>query len=571
VSFTLITETYKDMLKILKALLLQKKQIQQPAQILASTPALVKTPEEWKVHWQAQGQEWRTEPEISTQRQDELVQRRTIKPNIEKGAYPFKGVKLNRADVEWLLALHENRRGPVDWRDKGQRERLGIDIRGANLSFADLRNLPLAALQGGLAGDAWVTATEEQRTQAAVYLADANLSGAHLEGAILSNVSFTNAQMSYASLFQAHIEGANLSYAQLKEACFILSILTGATLIKAQMEGADFSRAHMELVNLSEANMNQATLYAVHLQSAYLPDTQMKETVLFQAQLEQAKLIRAHLEGANLVGANLKGADLSKAHLEDVNLGGALLQEANLSGTQMDGVILENVTLIDEKLSGPKLVDVYWGKTNLAVVKWSLVTILGDEKEAQQTRRREKGKDTEEQIKKYEHAVRANRQLAVALQSQGLNEQAAHFTYRAQVLQRAVFRFEMTKPTVKLKYRLQIAGNWLFSWFMCLVAGYGYRFGRSFLTYLTVISGFATLYYLYGATDIDAHNKPGPHHLSWYEAFVVSMTAFHGRGFFVGTFSPGDPQALVAAIEAFLGLLIEVIFIATLTRRLFTQ
>jgi len=49
------------------------------------------------------------------------------------------------------------------------------------------------------------------------------------------------------------------------------------------------------------------------------------------------------------------------------------------------------------------------------------------------------------------------------------------------------------------------------------------------------------------------------------------LTAFHGRGFFVGTFSPGDPQALVAALEAFLGLLIEVIFIATLTRRLFTQ
>jgi len=79
------------------------------------------------------------------------------------------------------------------------------------------------------------------------------------------------------------------------------------------------------------------------------------------------------------------------------------------------------------------------------------------------------------------------------------------------------------------------------------------------------------MYYLYGAHDILPHNKPGPHHLSWYEAFVVSITAFHGRGFFVGTFSPGDPQALVAAIEAFLGLLIEVIFIATLTRRLFTQ
>ena len=49
------------------------------------------------------------------------------------------------------------------------------------------------------------------------------------------------------------------------------------------------------------------------------------------------------------------------------------------------------------------------------------------------------------------------------------------------------------------------------------------------------------------------------------------MTAFHGRGFFAGTFSPADPQAGVAALEAFLGLLIEVTFIATLTQRLFRR
>jgi hypothetical protein len=47
------------------------------------------------------------------------------------------------------------------------------------------------------------------------------------------------------------------------------------------------------------------------------------------------------------------------------------------------------------------------------------------------------------------------------------------------------------------------------------------------------------------------------------------MTAFHGRGFFPDQFHPGDPQALVAAIEALVGLLIEVTFIATLTQRLF--
>jgi len=90
-----------------------------------------------------------------------------------------------------------------------------------------------------------------------------------------------------------------------------------------------------------------------------------------------------------------------------------------------------------------------------------------------------------------------------------------------------------------------------------LLTGYGYKPGRSFLAYILVIGIFSALYYHLGA------------HLAWNEAIVISMTAFHGRGFFPEQFKPDDPQALVAAIEAFVGLLIEVTFIATLTQRLF--
>ena len=65
----------------------------------------------WSAYWIAQGQPWRTEPEVDSKRQEELAQRRTIAPDIEKGIYPFKGMKLSRADVEWLLSTHENGRG----------------------------------------------------------------------------------------------------------------------------------------------------------------------------------------------------------------------------------------------------------------------------------------------------------------------------------------------------------------------------------------------------------------------------------------------------------------------------
>jgi hypothetical protein len=86
---------------------------------------------------------------------------------------------------------------------------------------------------------------------------------------------------------------------------------------------------------------------------------------------------------------------------------------------------------------------------------------------------------------------------------------------------------------------------------------------RSFITYGFVVLTFATAYLSLGGDN--------GHALSWNEAIVVSVTAFHGRGFFSAVFQPGDLVAAVAAAEAFIGLLIEIVFIATFTQRLFAR
>src|SRR5215472_11624519 len=77
--------------------------------------------EAWEAYWIHQGQPWRTEPEIDSERQKFLDERRQITPDMTEGLYPFKDIKLTRADVEWLLATHENGKGPVDWSDSSQR------------------------------------------------------------------------------------------------------------------------------------------------------------------------------------------------------------------------------------------------------------------------------------------------------------------------------------------------------------------------------------------------------------------------------------------------------------------
>jgi hypothetical protein len=181
----------------------------------------------WEIYWKEQGQPWRTEPEIDEEQQNNLDERRMkIKPEIEQGIYPFRGfkLKLTRADVEWLLATHENGRGPIDWRDESQRERNGLDLRGADLCQIDLSNLPLARLRGGLTFDEWDDATEEQRKWSAILMNGANLTEAHLEGA---------------NLREAELKGADLSFAKLERAIFWTAQLKGADFFRAQLEGVD--------------------------------------------------------------------------------------------------------------------------------------------------------------------------------------------------------------------------------------------------------------------------------------------------------------------------------------------
>ncbi len=285
------------------------------------------------------------------------------------------------------------------------------------------------------------------------------------------------------------------------------------------LEQAVLSEAHLEEGYLSEVHLQEADLSGAHLEGAYLNEAHLKDTSLYMAHLERTFLYKAHLEGARL----------GRKHAAEK----AQLRKALESG---------------EQHIGPSLADAQWSDVNLAVVQWSQVDMLGDEYEARQTTSAGKRKSSVTRLEEYEEAVRATRQLAVALRSQGLDEEAARFAYRAQVLQRIVLR------------RQGKLGPYLFSGFLDLLAGYGYRPGRSLMAYLVVIFCFMGLYLL---------NVHAPTHLSWDEALVLSVSSFHGRGFFPLGMTLGDALAQLAALEAVLGLLIEVSFIATFTQRFF--
>jgi hypothetical protein len=126
----------------------------------------------WRTYWLNRGQPWRVEPEIDQERQAYLSERQAITPDLQQGIYPFRDVKLTLADVEWLLATHEDYgwRGPVDWCDEYQQARDGLDLRGADVRQVNLSALPLARLIAGVPDEDQATATPEQREWAAAHL-----------------------------------------------------------------------------------------------------------------------------------------------------------------------------------------------------------------------------------------------------------------------------------------------------------------------------------------------------------------------------------------------------------------
>ncbi|HEY7022132.1 MAG TPA: pentapeptide repeat-containing protein [Ktedonobacterales bacterium] len=304
------------------------------------------------------------------------------------------------------------------------------------------------------------------------------------------------------------------------------------------MEGATLIHAHLEGAELGSARLEKVSLIGAHLEGVYLR----------KAHLERAKLYNAHLERANLAETHLEGTGLSKAHLE-----GTDLRNAHLEGTDLRNAWMDKATLLNEAaLDRASLDQTTFDNTNLSVVDWKKVPILGDEVTAQTAKDATgKRKSRQQRITDYQAAVRAYRRLAVALQANGLSAESANYLYRASIMERRLARHERR------------FGAYFFSVLLAVLAGYGYRLGRIVFAYLSVVLFFAALFlgarYL-GGGAIDVTQVT--------DSLQISLNAIHGRVFFV-QFGLDTAQSWIATIESVVGILIEGVFVAMLIQRFF--
>lgn len=459
---------------------------------------------------------WHMSAPISPDRAQELQARLHIVVDPMQSVFPFKDVTLTRADIEWLLIHHDGGRGPIDWSDPAQRSRQGLDLRGAWLCGEDLSSLPLARLIGGLSTEERLLASKDAREKE---LRDA--AGVHMEGANLTDT---------------HLEGAILRSAHLEGACLFRTRFECANLTLLHMEGSDCRAAHFE-------GTTMASVYLGGFGSD-TPPCPLQWVADFSGPVVDVR----QTEFPNTLSA----ASLRLAYFDT-----ATSFYPNSIGDKRSGFI----TIVDARLSD----------MNLARVDWTTVSMLGDERIARSKYTRfGKARTLSGRIANYKTAVRANSQLAIALSAQGMADQATRFLYRSLILQRKVMALRIRQGRVKYLV------PYLLSWFLFLVTGYGYRMWRLLLTYVLLIAGFAAGYGVTGSYCAITLSAPSGVRLScrpdmsWFNLVLISVTAFHGR-VFSQQFGVGSPQFVLTAVEAIVGLVVESIFIAMLTQRVFSR
>jgi uncharacterized protein YjbI with pentapeptide repeats len=164
-------------------------------------------------------------------------------------------------------------------------------------------------------------------------------------------VNLKGADLSYADLRFAKLQGADLANTNLGFALLSYADLRSASFMSAYMREADLSGVNspndfFDYLNWSLEPSQGTDLTLTNLEGANLQSSRLKYAHLVGARLVDANLHGSDLTGAHLTGASFAHANLRKANLTDVSVGGKELNDAYMDkSTIMPGVNRDNTQI----------------------------------------------------------------------------------------------------------------------------------------------------------------------------------------------------------------------------------
>ncbi|MBD2546079.1 MULTISPECIES: pentapeptide repeat-containing protein [Planktothricoides] len=212
----------------------------------------------------------------------------------------------------------------------------GIQLRGAILTGANFHGSQFSS-----AGPdrRFGTFDDVKADLSGALMADANLSEAFLPSAIMEKIDLSRANLNQANLSNSNLIDANLSSAQLIGADLTYANLSQAKLTGANLVSADFSQAQLGGGRLGQAIAKAANFQGANFRNPTLGAADLQGADFREANLSNANLQNANLSATNLSGANLANAQLQNANFQNADLTGVDLRGANLAGANLQGAI----------------------------------------------------------------------------------------------------------------------------------------------------------------------------------------------------------------------------------------
>ncbi len=370
-------------------------------------------------------------------------------------------------------------------------------------------------------------------------LSDANLQGYSLKNMIFHNANLKNTNLSIvpnSSIFRIFI----LLFTIIARSLFLLlfvpfTIILEIILFSSSPETwSEFARAPQFKIIIPLSIVFSLVLYyfmrkviIIYVMSPYF--RKITTCDLSGANLEGAKfqfqaLAYANFRDANLTQTDFFNADLTRADFRGAKFDGTILGSANFSASRIDSIMQLSQMRMDSR-------------TQLNFVEWVDLDTL---------QKSWRGNE----IQGLFEASEILRTTAISLREKGLNSQSSVCRLLAQRTERKAYLRDLR------------VGAWFGSYILDVAAGYGEQPERAFTTYLGVNLFFSLIYWELGQFNLTMEPLT-----SWDSPLVLSLTSFHGRVFFAGGIPITDWAARVGAIEAVIGLFIEIIFIATFSRR----
>jgi len=151
-------------------------------------------------------------------------------------------------------------------------------------------------------------------------LSSANLSGAFLNGANLSNANLSKVNLSGALLYRANLSSADLSNANLSNAKIANANLRNSFFSNVNLRGAALNVVDCRCAKFSSAKFSYASVKVVNFQSAYLDDAQFTNAVFVNCNFESCRLEQTDFARSNIGYCSFVNTNMSESKgLETVN------------------------------------------------------------------------------------------------------------------------------------------------------------------------------------------------------------------------------------------------------------